>query len=79
MSLHVCKKRIFGSFAVVVLEIVRPVAKNMLFENCYNQIIFQIVFRENSNASKLCLVASDQSVVSFSYINELHKKKAWSF
>ena len=41
-----------------------------------NQIILQIVFRQNSDASKLCSVASDESFVSFLCINELYRKKA---
>ena len=39
-----------------------------------NQIIFQVAFRQNSNASKLCSVASDESFATFLYINELRRK-----
>ena len=42
-----------------------------LFESFINQVILQIVFRQNSNAAKLCSVASDELFVSFLYINEL--------
>ena len=36
-----------------------------------DQIILLIVFPQNSNALKLCSVASDEPFVSFLYINEL--------
>ena len=41
-----------------------------------NKSIPQFVFRQNSNASKLYFLASDESFVSFLYVNELHSKKA---
>ena len=41
----------------------------------FKQIILQVVFRQNSNASQLCPVARDGSFVSFLSINELYKKK----
>ena len=34
------------------------------------KIILQVAFRQNSNSSKLCSVASDESFVSFLYIND---------
>ena len=34
------------------------------------------LYEINSNVSKLCSVASDESFVSFLYINELYRKKA---
>ena len=40
-----------------------------------NQIILQFIFYQNSNTSKSCFVASDESFVSFSYINEQYRKK----
>ena len=47
------------------------------FRISINQINLQVIFRQNSNASKLCsVVASDESFVSFLYINELYRKMA---
>ena len=40
-----------------------------------NEIILQFIFYQNSNTSKSCFVASDESFVSFSYINEQYRKK----
>ena len=41
---------------------------------CGENIILQFAFRQNYNASKLCPVASNESFVSFLYINELYGK-----
>ena len=41
-----------------------------------NQIILQVAFCQNSNALKFSSAASDESFVSFLYINELYSKKA---
>ena len=46
-----------------------------LWGPCLKMFIYQIVIRQYSNASKLCSVASDESFVSFLYINELYRKK----
>ena len=39
------------------------------------KINLQVGFRQNSNASKLCSLSSDESFVSFLYINDLYRKK----
>ena len=50
------------------------------FRISINQINLQVIFRQSSNASKLCsVVASDESFVTFLYINELYRKKAVFF
>ena len=50
------------------------------FKIFINQINLQVIFCQNSNASKLCsVVASDESFVSFLYINELYRKMAVFF
>ena len=50
------------------------------FRISINQINLQVIFRQNPNASKLCsVVASDESFVTFLYINELYRKKAVFF
>ena len=41
-----------------------------------NDIIPQVALRQNFNALKLCSVASEESFVTFLYINELYRKKA---
>ena len=47
------------------------------FKIFINLINLQVIFRQNSNASKLrFVVASDESFVSFLYINEVHRKMA---
>ena len=45
------------------------------FKTFIDQVILQILFRQNSNVSKLCTVAIHQSFVSSFYINELYRKK----
>ena len=45
------------------------------FECFFNQIILQVAFC--SNVSKLYLVASNESFVSFLYTNELYRKKEY--
>ena len=47
-----------------------------LFEIFIIHIILKFVSCKNSDASKLCSVVSDESFVSFHYINELNRKKA---
>lgn len=53
---------------MAVLGTARPRAETSLaslFENVYLQIVSQIVFRQDTNASKLCFVTSDESFASF--------------
>ena len=58
--------------AVAVLETAGPGPKTCagtFLKIFINQIILQVVFRRNFNASKLCSIASDESFVSFLHIN----------
>ena len=47
------------------------ISRGLLFEVFINHIILQFVFRQNPDAC----VATDESSVSFLYINELYRKK----
>ena len=59
---------------VAVLGTAGSQAENKIF---INQINLQVIFCQNSDASKLCsVVASNESFVSFLYINELYRKMA---
>ena len=62
-------------WTVVVLEIAGcDLRRDPCLNFFINQIILQVVFRQSSNASKLCSVASDESFATFLDINELCRK-----